>query len=846
MTDDRMTHDGVYLAALAGLLHDVGKFGQRAGWQKGKHAEVGDEFVRRYVPSQWQSGLYPVLGHHDQPLQGYATKVTALADWLSAGERAEEESAQPQQLLSIFCRLEADEQRAPADRYWPLAALALEEKSLFPGPAWDEAQVRSAYAGLWRAFEKEAQQLAQAHEKSEGNSLPTYLENLLLLLQRHTWCIPSAYYRSLPDVSLYDHSRTTAALAAGLVGEEESTLDALLLALRDWYEKRTEAKRRGQRPAAVPPPQILQDTTVAVLVGGDISGVQDFIYTITARGAASALRGRSFYLQLLTEAVARFVLHHLDLPITNLLYQGGGNFYLLARPTDADRLPAIQRAVSRILLDHHRGDLYLAIGCVPLAAADFYDGRITERWDDVARNLREAKQRRFAELGDELATLFQPEGHGGNEDKQCQVCGREHPQTKKDKDKDVRKCPPCRSYEELGDALRQACYLWLAEQEPNVPAEPLKVEPGEWADVLAAFGLRGGVYRNASDAPQDGAGLRLVLALKDDALDTLRPDAHTAVGRRPLVNVTPIITPKEIDELRGRVDDLPVAGSVKPFSVMEFQSTGVKRLGVLRMDVDNLGQLFSQGFGPAATLSRVAALSFAVSLYFEGWVESLAERIGQEKAGVGQRLYSIYSGGDDLFFVGSWDAVAELARAVRADLTRFAAEHPGIHASAGIALVGGKYPLYQAAADAGQAEGQAKALKWRAENGSERRKDAVAFLGQAVPWARFGLQACDVESTDTVHALAHRLVRMVKSEREGGEGAPQALLRRLIRLQERYEEAARTRRQRGEDLNKAGEEQVYWGPWMWLGYYFLKRMAGRKEGEPWAMMSESPQCPKGH
>jgi uncharacterized membrane protein len=47
------------------------------------------------------------------------------------------------------------------------------------------------------------------------------------------------------------------------------------------------------------------------------------------------------YLQLLTEATARYVLRRLNLPITNLIYSGGGNFYLLAGPTDVPVLCAI-------------------------------------------------------------------------------------------------------------------------------------------------------------------------------------------------------------------------------------------------------------------------------------------------------------------------------------------------------------------------------------------------------------------------------------------------------------------------------------------------------------------------
>ena len=37
--------ENAYLAALAGLLHDIGKLAQRAGWRSGRHAEVGAEFL---------------------------------------------------------------------------------------------------------------------------------------------------------------------------------------------------------------------------------------------------------------------------------------------------------------------------------------------------------------------------------------------------------------------------------------------------------------------------------------------------------------------------------------------------------------------------------------------------------------------------------------------------------------------------------------------------------------------------------------------------------------------------------------------------------------------------------
>ena len=817
----------IYRIALAGLLHDIGKFAQRAEWQKGDHAEIGGEVARRYVPAPWRASLYPVMGHHDKPLSGYDTKVVALADRLSAGERADEAQEQPKQLLSIFCRLETLDkdgkpQHAPELRYWPLKPLALDRKVLFPAPQCAEQEVKQGYQALWKGFQTEMEALQQAHQ--ENGDLAVYLESLLLALQRFTWCVPSAYYRSLPDVSLYDHSRMTAALAACLIGKPEAVLDEVL-----------RAPEQSREP-------------MALLVGGDISGVQDFIYTITSQGATPGLRGRSFYLQLLTEVVARYVLRRLRLPITNLIYQGGGAFYLLARPTDGDELVRIQQEISRVLLAHHRGDLYLALAHVPLAAADFYDGRISERWEELSRALSVVKQRRFAELGDELAMLFAAQDHGGNQDKLCQVCGREHPGTRSFKqrpedEEGVRKCPQCLAYEQLGDDLRRAQYLWLAEQEPALPDEPLKTVPGGWEQVLAALGYRCGMARDWRTIPRSER--RVILALKDAALNGLQPDAQTAVGRRFLVNVTPVYEQADADwlaaqptETRGRLaEDVPErpGSAVKPFSLLEAQSIGIKRLGVLRMDLDDGGRLFSDGFVERdkagaitrrfATLSRVAALSFAISLYFEGGVEQMAETMNAEtRAERGDTLYSIYSGGDDLFFVGAWDQVVELARRIRADLTPFAAQHPGIHTSAGLVLVGGKYPLDQAAQDAGAAEGQAKARPG---------KDALSFLGQVVSWQQFGLDEQAIGLMESVSALKRRLVRMVTPTQKGGEGAPHALLRHLIRLQDLYEAAAAQRRLQGQGTSCSGEEQVYWGPWMWRGYYFLKRMTHKKTGEPW-------------
>jgi CRISPR-associated protein Csm1 len=618
-----------------------------------------------------------------------------------------------------------------------------------------------------------------------------YLAGLLKLMQQYTWCIPSAYYKAQPDISLYDHSRMTAALAACLVELAEAEVTALL-----------------QEPA--------QHRSVALLVGGDISGVQKFIYTITSRGATGGLRGRSMYLSLLTEIVARYTLDRLGLPLTNLIYAGGGHFYLLAPPGGQEKLLAAQQYVSRVLLHHHGGDLYLAVASEMLHADEFQGKDFSERWRGLTQKLQLVKQRQFSELGQEMAgLLFEPQEHGGNEEKLCAVCQREHAEAEKeepDNPASPTKCPVCWGFEELGNALRQAHYLRL--DEAKATPLPDKIAPaGGWQKILAHFGYE--VELSESLPPANPQAIRRhLLALTGEALERLEARAGQVVGRHLLVNVTPALTQAEYDQFRrAGLEDLPKRFNpekppIKTFEVMAEQSRGIKRLGILRMDVDNLGQMFSQGLGEKATLSRVATLSFAMSLFFEGWVAQIAAGVNDEaakddpkRAKLKGLLYSIYSGGDDLFIVGAWDLLPRLAERINQDLAIYTGGHPGIHASGGIALAGSKYPLYQAAEDAHEAEQAAKTSHYNGQS-----KNALNFLEQTIPWARF----------EEVKQRQKMLAGLVQAKK-----APMALLRRLNQLYAEYAEANRKLARQGQT------EKVYWGPWHWHSAYSLGRLADR-------------------
>lgn len=839
--------DGIFKAALAGLLHDVGKFAQRAAeglkiaWSddensdikkryRHQHALYTDQVVEQIVPDKWRQEVRAGAGHHHNP-QTHLERVVALADHLSAGERADDTGKHPRQLQSIFCSITGltDEDgkliSAPKEKYLPLKKLAIEQEVIFPVDTIDDSH--GTYKELWDGFEAEALALKRAFAGDEAD--PTaYLESLLNLMQQYTWCIPSAYYNSVPDVSLYDHSRMTAALAACLVEQNDILVQDLLDALRQWHQEQKLAEKQGRNPDAIAPPSILAETDVALLVGGDISGVQRFIYNITSRGATPGLRGRSMYLQLLTEVVARYLLNELGLPPANIIYAGGGHLYLIAPLSAQSTLEDLQKQIGRILLHHHQGDLYLALTATEVKANEFKGELFHTRWDSLQKKLQEIKQRKFAELGDELAwRLFTPMEDGGNEEKQCVVCRREHPKTETrdpENAERTRKCPVCEGFEALGDKLRSAQYLYLDKIEPY-PEPNLKAARGDWQQILGHFGYRVSVNEKRVAPPnKQESKQHVILALNNLAGERLEFVAGQTIGRRFLVNVTPKLTAEEVTAYSGKIEEVTDLrpGAVKPFEILVEQSRGVKRLGVLRMDVDNLGQIFSQGLPKNNfTISRMATLSFNLSLFFEGWVAQLAQEVdqtypytikdpntGRDKQ-FNRRLYSIYSGGDDLFFVGAWDVMPALAERISRDLQAYSAQHPGVHISGGVALASAKYPLYQAAEDAAEAEDKAKSTR-----PDGRSKNALAFLDEVIPWEKF----------EEVNDWQSKLVGLVEPK-DGRKAAPRNLLQRLRELYIAFDDQRKTHQKAGQVM------QVYWGPGQWFSAYSLSRLAQQHKND---------------
>ncbi|WP_448594329.1 type III-A CRISPR-associated protein Cas10/Csm1 [Thermoflexus hugenholtzii] len=743
-------------------------------------------------------GLRLIAGLDPEPDPETASRLR-LAEALSAGAPMPADR-RPSALISIFHTVEG---ASGPPRVYPLLPLNRQRETLFPKEATPEDPPELALRNLEDDLKKSLEEaLRDARDHPSAR-----VAGAMGAMARFAWCLPGP----APDISRYDHGRTVGAFAALLA-------EAPPEGLAQWEA----ALQAGSEASVDTPP-------VALLVKGDVSGIQRFLYQVTGKGAARGLRGRSLYLQLLSEAVALFVLRRLRLPLTNLLYSGGGHFLLLARPADETRLPEIRREVTRRLAAFHGPFLALVLAAVPIRPHELHGEGLQQAFEALHRRLAQAKARRLEGLPPEDWEAFlvgaQPDSSRRSQNPadhaekwtDCMVCGiRGLKGEEIVVEREGRsKCKRCRSLEDLGRAAVDLQAIAWIEREPlSLPDRPERAAP--WEKALQAFGFAVSLFRASGPKPSPEppeAGWALVWLVEDSP--DLRGRIRRALGERPiaffprfLLRRAPRVRPEDRERFARCYDDpdeMPEAGDVRDFTMLQHSSRGIQRLGVLRADLDGAGALFSRGLGKAMRLARLMALSSALSRFFEGYVETLCETVERE-TGRPDTLYAVYAGGDDLFIVGAWDVVADFAARLRRELAEYTGHHPRLTLSAALTLHDGREAVHLFAEEAGRAlEEGAKAY----QRPDGKAKDALRFLERTLPWG-------PEEAFWTVLEWSERFRQGVESAAARPRpGRGRSLLFALIRW------GARPQRARPAPRNGPGQPILV--PWIWHAAYFIRR-----------------------
>lgn len=755
------------IATLAALLHDLGKFWQRTG-RPGPHYEASaafvDEFEHLFLYA-WQDDIRDGAGNHHRLARKEVEKIVKVADWLASTEREtsptiSQSDPDKTPLLPVAALVEFRDTKPDNWQQWGycLNALRLEEKTIFPNI---EASVSPAdYQRLWEGFSKELKHLSTVSDYCG-------LISFLAVLRKYASFIPSATpweadeeYRTLPDISLYDHLKVTAAIAACLTRLYPNHLEALY-----------------QRDAGI------QQQPVALLLRGDFSGIQNFLYRITRaeptaefRNTAKRLRGRSFYLTLLADVTADWLVRELGLSPANILFCGGGRFDLLigADDTTKQNLEKLERRLQDWLLREFYGELGIQLATAEVRPDDFQDlGRVFNTLDD---QLARKKLQKFSHMLDTDGFFI-----GEQLYHVCNYC-RVTPLP----DSDAEPCCSCLIQRNIGSKLPRTEYLaYVYGNGENLAlpsdglidfAEPFGVKVAllkedEAEQIVRRAGNRGErvvLYRlNNTDFLHDGRPGNIVCSFK--FLGNAAPFAKQRIDPNPV----------------GRGKDAIGPDEVLDFDEVAFMSSGAQLLGVLKADVDYLGQVFGLGVQPKS-ISRIATLSSAFDLFFAGWINRICQQLAESwhrdaqndnplKGKVEGLFYIVYSGGDDLLILGPWDAVIDLAQMLYGQFREFTCYNENLTLSAGILLVKPHFPIQRFAQLVGKQLEQSKNAGEYEDRPGLNSKDRITLFRDTVKWQE------NNKGFEFLLEFGKKLVELVHRDK-----LPRSFVYFLLRLHEQH------------------------------------------------------------
>lgn len=712
---------------LAALLHDIGKFGQRADENSMSQSNLISSEIKKlesvYCPLHfskqfrthkhvlWTAEFFRLFNKHITSLfsdddkddslvrlsclhhkpETELQKLLQLADWLSSGvDRSKDVDSQKEvenehswssfkkvKLRSIFESLNRDE---AYDRKFliPLESQKL-DSSQFPKLDVTDGN----YQSLWDEFCKEMRFI-------QTNDRKIVIETLIQLLHKYTSCIPSSTVH-LPDVSLFDHLKSTAGISSCLyvfLKENKISLSNII-----------------KNPNNLP----------FLLIGGDVSGIQNYIYDIISKNAAKNLKGRSFYLQMLIQSFIKKILDQLDLTSANIIYNSGGGFYILAPNTDfvKDRINILETEFQESMFNSTGINLYVALGLVELNCDDFFKQRIAEKWKSLSEVLNIKKRQKFKFLIEsKYESFFQPIETGGEIEIDA-ITGE--PLGNYTRQIDDQKLINQTTYDqiELGKNLKSADYWVLSSEKikywKNKGFNPSNL--GVWH-----YFVTGNDIENKKENLKGSIDNRSAIILNNtEFLETAIQGVNNIYGF----------------EYYGG-NDYPVNDIGSPLSFDQLASSsnlGIERLGILRMDIDNLGQVFINGMRKdKRTFSRYATLSRNLDWFFKGYLNKIWEKEQYKSC-----TQIIYSGGDDLFIVGQWSALIDMAEDINNEFRKWVCNNSTITLSGGLAIVPPKYPILKGAIESEKAESLAKEYSTKVEN-VNYEKDAFSLFGYALSW----------------------------------------------------------------------------------------------------------------
>lgn len=678
--------------ALAGLLHDIGKMLNRCNnfmednhIIEKKHPYLSlwfvkylekifllkeDKYLEEMVLKHHESSAMPenmwINKITDKRLRRLAT-IVSTADNFSSSERNDDENIfryfKTVPLDCIFSGISLDKKENTEDKNrYHISPFNF--NTIFPTPFEENSDGE---------LEKHIDRFLKEVKNIKTDSFDTLYTSLRELIKKYCWCIPSDTQKNFCEISLYDHLSTTSAIALCIY-------DYLIEKERDFnkgsYVNITNSKKENY----------------FLLIGGDISGIQNYIFGIkSTEGASKRLRFRSFFIKLLTDIISYKLIKEFNLSFANIIISSSGKFYILAPNNEyiRENLETAVTEINSFLYKEYLGELFFNCTYVELTGNDL-GLKFSQKYTEINDLLNENKLNKFAKEVFENQIfekkIFSKNIKVNDEIQQCKICGKRL--TIKNKN-----CDYCNRDFELGEKVTKTKKI------------AFYLENFEIQEDLELFGIKCKFYNEETIENNPF----LVVSYEDLTFNNDYPEIRDYYG-----GITPINT----------------SGNTMTFEEIASLSSS-NNLGLLKGDVDNLGIIINYGLKTTEldeegntlkdiiSISRISTISRMLNSFFSYWIK---ENLQQDNI-----YYIVYAGGDDFMIVGPWDKLIDKTNEIRKNFKSFSGENENITLTCAITLLKSKEPIYYGA----------KIVQEYEEFGKISGKNGIVLFGKYIPWEKF-------------------------------------------------------------------------------------------------------------
>lgn len=407
-----------------------------------------------------------------------------------------------------------------------------------------------------------------------------------------------------------------------------------------------------------------------LLIAGDFFGIQKFIFDgITTKNAAKILRAKSAYVQILTKVLAYYTIDRLGIGGECILSTAAGKFEILSPNLDLHAIEDIRAKINAKFVKDFYGMSGVGISFVECEKKDFEDKALYKKLRDaLSEKVEYCKYSKFDLVNADPVLQY-------DEDITNQTL-----------------CRLCNVRKQTNNGNCQICDDFVSIGKELTTKQTLQISKNKGSYRIFEK------YYVTFDATKDENTVEVFDISKDaKGANAWALGSYTHCGKH---------------------GEITTFEDLAKYSCMD-RVAGVKAIGVLKGDIDGMGN-FLKNSDATDSMQNFNTFSKSIDAFFSVHIP----RVMRDKY---PHSYTVFAGGDDLFLIGAWDEILELAIFIQKEFAKFIGSKLSI--SFGFLLAKENTPLNYLADTAEHLLELSKNI--------DENKNAITAFGESVKWSQY-------------------------------------------------------------------------------------------------------------